>query len=223
MQPLTFYSHKQGPNPWKSVLIFEELNIPYETHFLDFGAGAKGVEGEEFKQKNPAGRVPLIYDPATGVSLAESNAIAQYLVEFYDKESRLTFTTMPEKYLVNQWLNFQGASQGPLFQQAFISKFVKNDPEGLAHFQGLVKRTLGTVDQALEGKQYLVGDKCTIADLAFVNWDLSLASFMAGDEEAGTEELRAKKFPNWAAWHKRLLERAAVQKMMQIQQKANAA
>jgi hypothetical protein len=86
MKPLTFYSHRnhlngskfrhalganadtgQGPNPWKTVTLFEELQVPYETQFLDFGDGSNGVEGEEFKKKNPAGRVPLIYDPETGL------------------------------------------------------------------------------------------------------------------------------------------------------------
>ena len=86
MKPFTFYSHRetleapkppiilekltllkgQGPNPWKIVTLFEELQLPYETQFLDFGSGSNGVEGESFKKKNPAGRVPLIYDPSNG-------------------------------------------------------------------------------------------------------------------------------------------------------------
>jgi glutathione S-transferase len=98
----------------------------------------------------------------------------------------------------------------------------KDDQEGLTHFQGLVKRTLGTVDQMLKDKQYLVGEKCTIADLAFVNWDLTLDVSMSGDAEAGTAESREKWFPNWAAWHKRILERPAVQKMIQMQKEANS-
>lgn len=40
-----------------------------------------------------------------------------------------------------------------------------NNPEALAHLQSIVKRTLSTIDAALEGKQYLVAGKCTIADL----------------------------------------------------------
>jgi glutathione S-transferase len=58
-----------GPNPWKTVTVLEKLNVSYETVFLDFGAGENGVEGAAFKEKNPAGRVPLIYDPNTGDKL----------------------------------------------------------------------------------------------------------------------------------------------------------
>jgi glutathione S-transferase len=53
----------QGPNPWKTVTILKELGLPYETIFYEFGNSENGVEGEEFLKKNPAGRVPLIYDP----------------------------------------------------------------------------------------------------------------------------------------------------------------
>ena len=57
-----------GPNPWKTVIVFEELNIPYSATYLDFGDGKGGVEHEEFLKKNPAGRVPLINDTNTGKS-----------------------------------------------------------------------------------------------------------------------------------------------------------
>jgi glutathione S-transferase len=55
-----------GPNPWKNVILFEELGIPYNATYLTFGAGSGGVEHESFLKINPAGRVPWIKDPATG-------------------------------------------------------------------------------------------------------------------------------------------------------------
>jgi glutathione S-transferase len=157
-EPLTLYSHRelpndgaivylksnkaysgQGPNPWKTVNLLEELGLKYETIFLEFGASEHGVQGEDFMKKNPAGRVPLIYDATTGswtpcyllrelilmhliqlrigISIAESNNIAQYLVAQYDKKGTLTTDTTPDKYLVQQWLFFQAASQGPFFAQ----------------------------------------------------------------------------------------------------------
>lgn len=64
-QPIEFWSHRIGPNPWKVVTVFEELGIPYTTKFLDFGNSEGGVEHPDFLKKNAAGRVPLINDPAT--------------------------------------------------------------------------------------------------------------------------------------------------------------
>lgn len=55
--------------------------------------------------------------------LAESNAITQYLTEHYDPERTLTFDTEPEKHLINQWLMFQGASQGPIYAQVASDHF----------------------------------------------------------------------------------------------------
>ena len=49
------------------MIIFEELGIPYKATYLDFGPNKDGVEHEDFLKKNPAGRVPWIKDPATGV------------------------------------------------------------------------------------------------------------------------------------------------------------
>lgn len=51
------------------------------------------------------------------IYLAKSNAIAQYLVDRYDKEQRFTVKGTQDEYLMAQWLSFQGATQGPIFQQ----------------------------------------------------------------------------------------------------------
>lgn len=57
---------------------------------------------------NPNGRAPTIEDPNTGITLWETGAIIQYLVENYDKDQKLSYgNKSPEKYLLNQWLAFQ--------------------------------------------------------------------------------------------------------------------
>lgn len=53
------------------------------------------------------GRVPAIEDPNTGITLWESGAIVEYLQETYDEKNALTYTSLPEKFLVKQWLHFQ--------------------------------------------------------------------------------------------------------------------
>jgi glutathione S-transferase len=95
--------------------------------------------------------------------------------------------------------------------------------EAAKHFQSLVKRTIKTVDRELEGKPYLVGNKITLADLAFVPWDNMLDMIMMNDPEAATDEQRKSLYPNWSAWRSRLVERPAVRKMMDIQKEAQSA
>ncbi|PKK49333.1 hypothetical protein CI102_5383 [Trichoderma harzianum] len=200
---IDFYSHRDGPNPWKNIILFEELGIPYNATYLTFGDANGGVEHEDFLKKNPAGRVPWIKDPTTGIELTESNLISEYLVDHYDKKGIFSVEGEQNQLLVKQWLGFQAASQGPFFAQVT-----------------LVKRTITTVDRALKGKEYLVGDKITLADLAYIPWDLALDTVLQGDEESATAEGRKKLWPDWFAWHNRVLQRPSVQKMLAIQRKA---
>ena len=58
-----------------------------------------------------------IKDPNTGITLWESGAIVSYLIDTYDKEHKLAYTTTPEKYLLEQWSYFQASGQGPYFGQ----------------------------------------------------------------------------------------------------------
>ena len=57
----------QGPNPWKVVIILEELKLPYELEYVDFSQ----IKKEPFISVNPNGRVPAIEDPNTGITLWE--------------------------------------------------------------------------------------------------------------------------------------------------------
>ena len=57
----------QGPNPLKVLIILEELGLPYEPEYVDFGA----VKQEPYISVNPNGRVPAIHDPNTDITLWE--------------------------------------------------------------------------------------------------------------------------------------------------------
>jgi glutathione S-transferase len=58
-----------------------------------------------------------------------------------------------------------------------------------------------------ENTPYLLGDKATYADLAWVPWQKDYASLMPDwDYEA--------EVPEFAAWNKRLLERPSVKKVL---------
>jgi glutathione S-transferase len=59
-----------------------------------------------------------IEDPNTNLTLWESGAIVQYLIEQYDVEKILTYESLIERHQLNQWLMFQVSGQGPYFGQA---------------------------------------------------------------------------------------------------------
>jgi len=52
----------------------------------------------------------------------------------------------------------------------FTHAHLERLPSAISRYRKEVRRILGVLDTALEGKRYLVGDKVTIADLSFVAW-----------------------------------------------------
>ena len=114
LKPIILHSHTSGPNPWKVAIILEELGIPYESKFHELPK----LKEAEFTKINPNGRVPAIVDPNNGdFTLWESGAIIQYLVDEYDTQGKISYKGGKERYLENQWLNFQMSGQGPYYGQ----------------------------------------------------------------------------------------------------------
>jgi Glutathione S-transferase, C-terminal domain. len=76
---------------------------------------------------------------------------------------------------------------------------------------------IGVLDIALKGKKYLVGDKCTIADLGFILWNCMVADIC--EEEKFMKTLQ-QDCPYWTRWRKRILACHGVQQA--LQKKADA-
>ncbi|EAW11960.1 glutathione S-transferase family protein [Aspergillus clavatus NRRL 1] len=207
LQPITLWGHASGPNPWKVVFILEELSIPYEHKYVEFDQ----IKKEPYVNINPNGRVPAIEDPNTGITLWESGAILEYLVETYDKEHTISFPAgTPEYFHAKQWLHFQMSGQGPYFGQAVW--FTVYHPEKIEsakeRYFNEVRRVSGVLDKWLEGREYLVGNKYSYVDSAFTPW-YAIIPKITGDS-IGLE----KDFPNLNAWLNRIKERPAIAKVV---------
>jgi glutathione S-transferase len=169
---------------------------------------------------SPNGRVPAINDPNTGLTLWESGAINQYLVDTYDKDQTISYTTSPEKHLCNQWLHFQASGQGPYYGQAawFQHYHSEQIPSAVDRYLKEMERVMGVLETHLkkEGTPYLVGVKCTYADLSFVTWH-NMVPFITGKDRKIDIE---GKYPTYHAWMKRMWERPAVKKTLEDKAKA---
>lgn len=203
LKPIILYSHATGPNPWKVAVILQELNLPYETKFLQFPE----MKQEPFEKLNPNGRVPAIEDPNTGLSLWESGAIIEYLIETYDKQNTLSFAQgTPDYYATKQWLHFQMSGQGPYFgQAAWFNRFHHESiPSAKERYNNEVRRVSGVLDRALQGREWLVGGKYSFADASFLPWFLIVPAFTDPSLDL------SKEFPNLTAWLERIKARPAV-------------
>ncbi|KAI1469864.1 glutathione S-transferase [Daldinia caldariorum] len=216
LKPIILWGNS-APNPVKIQIILEELNIPYEEKTVDF----LQVKQEPYISVNPNGRVPAIEDPNTGVTLWESGAIIEYLIDTYDKEHKLSYGTSPEKYLIQQWIAFQISGQGPYYGQAvwFSTLHPEKIQSAIDRYVKEIERVRSVLEKHLSTSPsgWLVGDKVTVADIAWVMWEhiaLVLLKMQGIDLEG--------KYPHYEAWYKKLSERPAVQKGIAIRMKQMA-
>ncbi|EKG09245.1 Glutathione S-transferase [Macrophomina phaseolina MS6] len=173
-KPIVLYSHPSGPNPWKIALLLEELEVPYDTKYLQFPE----MKQEAFTDKSLNGKVPAIDDPNTGVNLSEACCYGQkgYFTHFH-----------PEKNMTSV----------------------------IEHYAKQVKRVMSVIERQLAkvNSAYLLGDKLSYADLAFVTWNSAL-DFISPEEDL------LKHFPKFAEWHHRLMQRPSVEKVMRDRKRA---
>lgn len=207
LKPITLWGHGSGPNPWKVAMILEELNVPYTHNMVDF----PDMKKEPFESINPNGRVPAIEDPNTGITLWESGAILEYLVDTYDKQHNISFTAgSKEYYEAKQWLHFQMSGQGPYFGQAvwFTRFHSEKVPSAVDRYVNEIRRVSGVLDRVLKDTEYLVGGKFSYVDAAFVPW-YGIVPLFADKLNIETE------FPHLNAWLDRVKARTAITKALQ--------
>ncbi|KAK6073244.1 glutathione S-transferase domain-containing protein [Seiridium cupressi] len=212
-KPIRVWITPPGPNPWKAVFIFEELGLNYEIKSFSFAQ----VKEKPFTDINPNGRVPAIEDPNTNSTLWESGAIYQYLIEKYDTNHHLSYETLKERHLSNQWLHFQMSGQGPYYGQAgwFQHLHPERIQSAIDRYISEIKRVLGVLEGVLAAKpadaQWLVGNKMTFADIAFVPWNFRLSEVM----NTSWDEVWAG-LPHVRAWHERMIELPSWKRSMEI-------
>jgi len=152
------------------------------------------------------------------MNLWESGAIIEYLVDKYDTAGKISYpSSSSQKYKLIQWLHFQVSGQGPYFgQKAWFSNFhsEKNITSAIERYGNEIKRVVGVIDAALKsnGTGWLVGDKCTYADISFVPWNALIGPFLLGEEE--TKKLMEAN-PEFKKWHDSLVARPAIKKVLE--------
>ncbi|KAM0541947.1 hypothetical protein ACHAPJ_013009 [Fusarium lateritium] len=207
-----------GPNPWKVVIVLKELGLPWEFVWIPYS----DINKEPYISINPNGRLPSTVDPNTNITLFESGAIIQYLVDQYDTKHLLSYPAQKpqEKYAVNSWLMFQMSGQGPMFgQKMWFTHFhqKRNVETAISRYAEQTKRVLSVINGHLEKRRqelglnadspvWLVGDRCTYGDLSFVPWNILLLTSLFPEGDFNPEQ----SFPEFFRWHQAMIKRPAV-------------
>ncbi len=202
------------PNGVKVSIMLEETGLPYEAHLVDFNKDDQKTP--EFLSLNPNGKIPAIIDPdgpgGKPLPLFESGAILQYLAE---KTGKLLPADPARRWQTIQWLHFQMGGIGPMFGQlGFFHKFAGRDIADKRPLQRYVdesRRLLGVIEQRLDGRQWIMDDEYTIADISMLGWVRNLIGFYGARELVDFDRLA-----HVPAWLERGLARPAVQRGLDI-------
>ena len=162
--------------------MLEELGVPYESHSIDFRQGEH--LSPEYLAINPAGKVPALKDGDT--NLFESAAILTYLAEKYDEKGFIPQLGTRERNEFFQWMFYCMAElEQPLWTNAKHKFALPKEwrvPEVRETASFEWKRACKVVAQSMDGKQFLVGDRFTAADI-LVGQTLMWGQFIQFDHE----------------------------------------
>jgi glutathione S-transferase len=158
------YDFLPSGNGYKVRLLLHKLRIPFELTELDISKGE--TRTPEFLEKNRNGRIPTL-ELEDGTCLAESNAILCYLAEgteFWPADRLARARTL-------QWLFFEQYSHEPYIAVVRAWKHVLGGMTELqqAQLPGKIKggyQALDVMEQALDGRRFLVDDRFGLADIA---------------------------------------------------------
>ena len=138
--------------------LLEELGLPYELNRMDFHP--KDLKSDEHRARHPLGRVPVLDDG--DVSIYESGAIVEYIIARHTGGALKPAVDSPLYPEFLQWFHYcEGMVMPPvntIVVQTVLLPPERRNEEALGQAQRLLSRALIPVNEALEGKDYLIGD-----------------------------------------------------------------
>ncbi|CDG83163.1 glutathione binding-like protein [Janthinobacterium agaricidamnosum] len=202
------------PNGVKVSIMLEESGLAYEPHLVSFGTNDQ--LSPEFLSLNPNNKIPAIIDPngpdGKPLALFESGAILIYLA---DKTGKLIPQDLAGRYETIQWLMFQMGGIGPIFGQlGFFHKFAGKEYEDKRprdRYLAETKRLLNVLEQRLTGRDWIMGDEYSIADIATFPWVRNLVGFYEAGELVGFNS-----YPNVQRVLNAFVQRPAVVKGLNV-------
>lgn len=185
------------PNGRKISIALEEFGLPYEVHAINITRGEQF--SPEFTEISPNQKIPAIVDRETGVKLMESGAILLYLAR---KTGKLLPADQAKYWETIQWLMWQKSALGPMLGLALhYLKFNRGKSEySEARYEKETHRLYGVLNRQLDGRDFIVGDEYTIADIASWPW--------VARHEFQTVDLH--DYPAVLDWYLRIAGRPAV-------------
>jgi glutathione S-transferase len=184
----------ESGNAYKAALALELSGLEWEPVYVDFFNGA--TRAADYREDvNPMGEVPVMVDTDTGYRLTQSGAIQDYISE---KSGKFAGRSSEEKREILRWVLWDNHKLSSL---AGITRFLMNfmPPEKrpepvIGWLQGRLKGSYQVLDAHLDGRDWIVGDTPS-------NADLSCCGYLYYPEQFGFDR---SQWPHIDAWLTRL-------------------
>lgn len=198
---LKFYFHPT-PNPMKVALYLEETGLPFELIPVDTKKGEQHTD--DYRAINPNGKAPAIDDD--GVRVFDSNAILMYLAE----KTGLFAGKAEDRGEMLSWLMFIGTGLGPFSGQSvhFRHAAPEDLPYATNRYLKEAERHYSVLDKHLEGREFIVGNQYSIADISAWGW-VDKATVVLGENGLSP-------YPNVKRWFDSINARPAVDRARNI-------
>ena len=160
---LKFY-HSPGTRAFRAIWACEELGVPYEIEPVDFSP--ENRRKPEWRAMNPVGKVPVMDDG--DIRIFESCAMVQYVLDIYGNGKLQPAKSDPSYAYFLQWLWFSESTFGrPLGEITnHRREFNPELPDVVAEMKARCTLCVQALDQALEGKDFLLGDDYSAVDFS---------------------------------------------------------
>ena len=145
--------------------LLEEVGQPYRTVVVDYA----GMKAPDYLAINPMGKVPAIRHGETVVT--ENAAVCAYLAELVPEKGLAPPAGSPERGDYYRWLFFLAGPVEAMFTAKHAGAFAAPMNAGY----GSEADVLRVLEQAVAGREHLVGDRFTAADLyltAALGWGM---------------------------------------------------
>ncbi len=192
--------HLNDSRSQRVLWLLEELALPYQVKHYRRDATTR-LAPPELKAVHPLGKSPVLVED--GQTVFESGAIVDYLIRHHGEGRLQPSIGWPEYETYQQWLHYaEGSAMLPLMLKLYVGQLGEAGAPLAPLIDSEIANHLGYVNQALDGRKWLVGDDLTGADIQM--------SFV-GEAARG---LRAQ-FPHIDAWVARFQARPAYRRALE--------
>jgi len=210
--------HLNNSRSQRILWLLEELGLPYEV--VRYQRDAKTMLAPpELRAVHPLGKSPVITDD--DITVAESGAIIEYLVERYGQGRLQPALGTPERLRYTYWLHFAEGSAMPPLLLKLVFSFLPKSPALPALLRPLVRKVS-------EGAQKSFIDPQILQQLNYFEAELGRHEWFAGDsfsaadiqmsfplEAAAARGGLDKKWPKVSAFLQKIHDRPAYQRALE--------